>query len=98
MTPSALLVGELCISRPCWIAHHPAQRFPFRLRADRDRDPLVIAGASISIVRRHNVVAITLLAAIAAIHEVVHVPFGHLADDGLAHARIDPLPFAGATP
>src|SRR5580698_3548357 len=46
--------------------------------------------------RRHHVVAITPLATIATIHEIVSKPFVHLTDDGLAHARVDPLTLASA--
>src|SRR5437016_13918057 len=46
--------------------------------------------------RRHQVVAITPLAAIASVHEVVHKPFVHLAYHRFTHARVDPLTFASA--
>src|SRR5262245_27515203 len=46
--------------------------------------------------RRHQVIAVAALAAFASVHEVVHEPFTHLSDDRFTHARVDPLPFAGA--
>ena len=72
------------------------ERGPFGIVGDGNRNPVVVAGTGIGVMRRHRVVAITQLAAVAAIHEIVHVPLMHLADDGLAHAGVDPLTLAGA--
>src|ERR1700726_1673180 len=58
--------------------------------------PMIVARASIGIVRRHHVVAITPLPSIPSVHEIVSEPFVHLADNGLAHTRVDPLTLAGA--
>ena len=45
--------------------------------------------------RRHRIVTIAALMPVAAVDEVIHVPFRHLADDGLAHAPVYPLALAG---
>src|ERR1700726_1997880 len=57
---------------------------------------MVIPCASIGIVRRHYIVAIAPLPPIPSVHEIVSEPFVHLADNGLAHARVDPLTLTGA--
>src|SRR5207253_9520964 len=84
ITPTRVLVGEFRIARPRSTSHRTfhraAQCFPFRLRADRDRDPLVVTRARIGVVRRHLVVTISPLPSIAAVHREIHVPFRHLAD------------------
>jgi hypothetical protein len=94
MTPE--LIGKLRIKRPSRVAHHTTERVPLAIIADCNRDPLIVPLARIGIMRRHYVVAVAELAAIAAVHGIVSKPFVHLADNSLAHARIDPLPFAGA--
>src|SRR5229473_4970487 len=71
---------------------------PFGVVADGDRNPLVVTFAHIGIVRRHHLIVISLLTPIASVHRIVSEPFVHLTDDGFAHARVDPLAFAGAIP
>src|SRR6202022_4718990 len=71
-------------------------RPPFGVVADRDRDPFVLARAWVGVVRRHHVVPVGPLPAVASVHEVVHVPLGRFADYGLAHAGVEPLALAGA--
>src|SRR5271166_1536295 len=96
MTQATVLIGELRIAGPVGISHHAAQVLPLRFRSDRDRDPFVIAGAWVGVMWRHHIVTVAALSAVAAVHEVVQVPFRHLADDCLAHARVDPLALARA--
>src|SRR5882757_9421910 len=57
---------------------------------------MIVARTAVGIVRCHYIVAITPLAPIAPVHEIVSEPFVHLADHGLAHTRVDPLTLAGA--
>src|SRR5258708_10641972 len=86
--PARDLVGEFRLARPRWVAHYLAQRAPFDIIAYCNSYPLIVARTRIAIVRLHHVVAVGPLAAVASVHEVVHVPFRRFADYGLAHARV----------
>src|SRR5579864_3614548 len=65
--PARELIGECRFMRPRRITHYFAKRLPFGIIAYRNGYPLVFAGARISIVRCHHVVAIGPLPAIASI-------------------------------
>src|SRR5216684_1044143 len=75
---------------------------PFGVVADGDRNPLVVimilSPAHLGIVRSHQVIMISLLTPIASVNGIVSEPFVHLTDDGLAHARVDPLALTGTIP
>src|SRR4029077_18702971 len=67
--PTRDLVGEFRLARPRGITHYLAQRVPFGVIAYCDSYPLIVARARIGIVRRHHVVAIGPLPAVAPVHE-----------------------------
>src|SRR5208283_2154918 len=87
-------VAEPWILRQPRLIHRSAERAPFVLGADRDRDPLVVAGRAIGFVRRHHEVVITVAHRFAPRHFVHQQPFRHQRERGLELRLIDILSLA----
>ena len=74
---------------------HIAERDELRVAADVDRDPLVVAGAGVDIVRRVPAVAVGLRGRVEAVHGVVEEVLGERGDEALVERHLDQLPLAG---
>ena len=97
MLPAPDLVRVLLGVGPGRVAHDLLQRFPFGVGADADRDPLLLAGAGVDVVRGHPVVAVALVFGQPPVHRPVHVELAEHRGHRLALREVDVLAAAGAT-